>query len=112
MTSVNSSEGHAPRWGGPLARRLVPDEYLDNRRSHGAQRLICGGKFAINWQDGENLCRRFGFGTQNNTGLAAPGERGERTMVPVAHRGGVVPAAVWAPEDGTCYPACAARGRA
>jgi hypothetical protein len=36
------------------------------------------------------LCRRFGFGAQNDTGLAAPGERGERTVVPVAHRGGVV----------------------
>ena len=33
---------------------------------------------------------RFGFGTQNDTGLAAPGERGERTVVPVAHRGGFV----------------------
>ena len=53
-------------------------------------RLIGGGKFAINRQDGENLCRRFGFGTQNDTGLAAPGERGERTVVPVAHRGGFV----------------------
>jgi hypothetical protein len=43
-------------------------------------------KFAVNRQDGENPYRHFGFGTQNETGLAAPGERCERTVVPVAHR--------------------------
>jgi hypothetical protein len=42
------------------------------------QRLIGGGKFAINKQ---NLCCRFGFGTQNDTGLVVPGERGKRTVV-------------------------------
>jgi hypothetical protein len=42
------------------------------------QRLIGAGKFAINKQ---NLCRRFGFGTQNDTGLVVPGERGKRTVV-------------------------------
>jgi hypothetical protein len=41
-------------------------------------------------KSGKILWRRFGFGTQNDAGLAAPKERGERTVVPVAHRGGVV----------------------
>ena len=59
-----------------------------NRRSHCAQRFIGGEKFAINRQDGENPYRHFGFGTQNETGLALqpPEKRGERTVVPVAHR--------------------------
>ena len=76
---------------GPVVRRLVPDEYLGNRRSDGAQRLIGGGKFPISWQSGKNLWRSFGFGTQNDTRLAAPGECGERALVPVAHGGGLVP---------------------
>jgi hypothetical protein len=50
-----------------------------------------GGKFAISRQSGKNLWRRFGFCAHNDTGLAAPGERGERTVVPIAHRGGLVP---------------------
>jgi hypothetical protein len=46
---------------------------------------IGGGKFAISRQSGKNRCRRFGLGTQNDTGLAAPGERGETLTVRFCH---------------------------
>jgi hypothetical protein len=69
---------------------LVTDEYLGNRCSHGAQSRIGGGNCAISRQDGKNLRGRFGLGIQSDTGLAAPGQRGERTSLPVDHCNGVV----------------------
>jgi len=40
-------------------RHLVPDEYLGNRWSHGAQRVIGGRKFTICGQNGKDLWGRF-----------------------------------------------------
>jgi len=45
---------------------------------------------SISVTDGLTARSALSAGTQNNTGLAAPGERGEPTVVPVAHRCGVV----------------------